>query len=230
MTPTPPDDAERTGDGGIDSGVITVVLAEDHHLVAQGLATMLSFEDGIEVLDIVGSGEELLSSVETHKPVIALVDISLKGMDGLAAVTELRARELPTRPIALSMYTDDATVRRAVAAGVAGYLPKDISREELVQAVRAVAANKGFLHADVTRPLLQRTPSGPGEKPAPTLSAREQQVLEALASGLSTAEIADALQLGTETVKTHLSRLYRKLNAADRVQAVVAAMRKGLVR
>lgn len=229
--PKPSDDADHTGDQRADpGGVISVVIADDHEIVAQGLGTMLSLEDGIEVLAIVGSGEDLLASVSEHQPDIALVDVSLRGIDGPAAVAKMRARNPDTKALALSMYTDEATVHRAVASGVAGYLPKHICRQELVQALRAVAAGKDVLHPDVTRPLLERTAPPPGKSPAPALSAREQQVLEGLANGMATAEIAEALQLGTETIKTHLSRLYRKLDAADRVQAVVAAMRRDILR
>lgn len=236
MTAMPPDDAEgaeeaeRADEQHTGSGLISVVLADGHKVVAQGLATMLSMEDGIQVLAVSGSGEELLASVAQHQPDIALLDISLRGMDGPTAIATMRTRYPHTKAIVLSMRTDDATVHRAVAAGVAAYLPKDIRREELVQAIHAVASGKGVLHPDVTRPLLERRPPSPDEDPAPALSPREQQVLEGLARGLTTAEIAGALELGTETVKTHLSRLYRKLHVADRVQAVVAAMRRGLLR
>lgn len=211
-------------------GVIHVVIAEDHGVVADGVATMLSFEDDMEVLEIVTSGEALVESVTRHRPEVGLVDVNLIGMDGLAAVREIGNRGIPTRTMALTMFTDHDTVTRAVAAGVAGYLPKNVRREELVQAVRAVAAGKGFLHPDVTRPFLERV--GPlamhaGLQP---LTQREQEVLEQLATGKSTREIAEVLGLGDETVKSHLSRIYQKLKATDRVQAVVIAMRHGLVR
>ncbi|MGH8898223.1 MAG: response regulator [Egibacteraceae bacterium] len=209
---------------------IDVVIAEDHGVVADGIETMLSFEPDIEVVAIVQSGEELVAVVEQLRPKVALVDVNLIGMDGLAAVRQIEERDLPTRTMALTMFTDHDTVTRAVAAGVAGYLPKNVRREELVQAVRAVAAGKGFLHPDVTRPFLERV--GPlaihaGLQP---LSKREQDVLEQLATGKSTREIAEVLKLGDETVKSHLSRIYAKLKASDRVQAVVIAMRHGLVR
>lgn len=210
--------------------IIDVIIAEDHGVVADGIATMLSFEPDIEVIAIVASGEELVAAVEQHQPKVALVDVNLVGMDGLAAVRQIEERDLPTRTMALTMFTDHDTVTRAVAAGVAGYLPKNVRRDELVQAVRAVAAGKGFLHPDVTRPFLERV--GPlaihaGLQP---LSKREQDVLEQLATGKSTREIAEVLELGDETVKSHLSRIYAKLKASDRVQAVVIAMRHGLVR
>lgn len=210
--------------------LIRIVIAEDHGVVADGVATMLSFEDDMEVVGVVISGEDLIADVEKHRPEVALVDINLAGMDGLTAIREIHTRDLPTRTMALTMFTDHDTVTRAVAAGVAGYLPKNVRRDELVQAVRAVAAGKGFLHPDVTRPFLERV--GPlavtaGLQP---LSHREQEVLEELATGKSTREIAEALGLGDETVKSHLSKIYSKLKANDRVQAVVTAMRHGLVR
>ena len=209
---------------------ITIVIAEDHGVVADGVATMLEFEKDMEVLDIVTSGEELVDAVKRLRPTVALVDINLVGMDGLAAVREIEEAKVGTQTLALTMFADHDHVTRAVAAGVKGYLPKNVRREEVVQAVRAVAAGKGFLHPDVTRPFLERV--GPlamhaGIQP---LSKREQEVLEELATGKSTREIAEALGLGDETVKSHLSRIYQKLNASDRVQAVVVAMRHGLVR
>jgi DNA-binding NarL/FixJ family response regulator len=219
----------ETGTASTAATTISIVIAEDHGVVADGVATMLSFEDDMEVVDLVTSGEALIESVVARRPDVALVDVNLIGMDGLAAVREIATRGVPTRMLALTMFTDHDTVTRAVAAGVSGYLPKNVRREELVQAVRAVAAGKGFLHPDVTRPFLERV--GPlamhaGLQP---LSKREQEVLEELATGKSTREIAETLGLGDETVKSHLSRIYQKLKAADRVQAVVIAMRHGLV-
>jgi DNA-binding NarL/FixJ family response regulator len=221
---------QKADDTAAKAEIIDVIIAEDHGVVADGIETMLSFEPDIEVIAIVQSGEELVAAVEQHRPKVALVDVNLIGMDGLAAVRQIEERELPTRTMALTMFTDHDTVTRAVAAGVAGYLPKNVRRDELVQAVRAVAAGKGFLHPDVTRPFLERV--GPlaihaGLQP---LSKREQDVLEQLATGKSTREIAEVLELGDETVKSHLSRIYAKLKASDRVQAVVIAMRHGLVR
>lgn len=221
------EDAPRPGDGVT---LIRVVIAEDHGVVADGVATMLSFEADMEVVEIVTSGEDLILSVERHRPDVALVDVNLIGMDGLAAVREIELRNIPTRTMALTMFTDHDTVTRAVAAGVAGYLPKNVRREELVQAVRAVASGKGFLHPDVTRPFLERVGPMAMHAGIQPLSKREQDVLEQLAMGRSTREIADALNLGDETVKSHLSRIYQKLKATDRVQAVVTAMRHGLVR
>lgn len=213
-----------------ESAIIRVVIAEDHGVVADGIATMISFESDMQVIEVVDSGERLIESVRHHQPEVALVDVNLIGMDGLSAVRELEREKSKTRTMALTMFTDHDTVTRAVAAGVSGYLPKNVRREELVQAVRAVAAGKGFLHPDVTRPFLDRVGPLAMHANIQPLSDREQQVLEELAKGLSTREIAEALSVGEETVKTHLSHIYEKLRANDRVQAVVIAMRHGLVR
>lgn len=223
-------DAGTEPEGGDDPAVIKVVIAEDHGVVADGIATMISFETDMEVLEVVDSGEGLIDSVRAHRPEVALVDVNLVGMDGLSAVRELDRDKLPTRTMALTMFTDHDTVTRAVAAGVSGYLPKNVRREELVQAVRAVASGKGFLHPDVTRPFLDRVGPLAMHANIRPLSDREQEVLEELAKGHSTREIATALGLGEETVKSHLSHIYEKLRAGDRVQAVVIAMRHGLVR
>jgi len=222
---TPVIDPPHTG-----SAVIRIVIAEDHGVVADGLATMLSFEDDMQVQSIVTSGEQLVEIVLSEHPDLALVDVNLIGMDGLTAVRQILEHDVPTRMMALTMFIDHDTVTRAVAAGVAGYLPKNVRRKELIQAVRAVAAGKGFLHPDVTRPFLERV--GPlaihaGIEP---LTHREQEVLEVMATGGTTRDIADVLCISEETVKSHLSRIYTKLKADDRVQAVVTAMRHGLVR
>lgn len=215
---------------GVAATTIRILIAEDHGVVADGMATMLSFEPDMEVLEVVASGEAALAAIERDRPEVALIDINLVGMDGLSVIREVTSREWSTQTMAVTMYTDHDTVTRAVAGGVSGYLPKNVRRDELVQAVRAVAAGKGFLHPDVTRPFLERV--GPLAKHAglEPLSQREQDVLEHLAAGESTREIAEALELGEETVKSHLSRIYTKLKANDRVQAVVIAMRHGLVR
>ena len=209
---------------------LTVVVAEDHGVVADGIATMLSFEDDMEVLRIVSTADALIEAVRELRPDIALVDVNLHESDGLTAVGEIVASDADTHCIALTMYTDLDTVSRAVSAGVAGYLPKNVRREELVQAVRAVAEGKGVLHPDVTRPFLDRVSPVASTADLDTLSTREMEVLEQLAAGKTTRLIAEALGLGEETVKSHLSRIYDKLGANDRVQAVVTAIRRGLVR
>jgi DNA-binding NarL/FixJ family response regulator len=212
------------------AGVTRIVIAEDHGVVADGIATMLSFEDDMEVVEIVTSGEALVETVTAHPPDVALVDVNLLGMDGLTAVRELTSRGTSTRCIALTMFTDHDTVTKAVAAGVSGYLPKNVRRDELVQAVRAVSLGKGFLHPDVTRPYLERVGPLVVHSQLEELTEAEHEVLQQLATGKSAREIGETLGYGEDAVRGHLSRIYAKLKATDRVQAVVTAMRHGLVR
>ncbi|MGI8575116.1 MAG: response regulator [Egibacteraceae bacterium] len=211
-------------------GEIDIVIAEDHRIVADGIATMLSFEEEFRVCAIVPTGEELLDVVERQRPAIALVDVNLAGpLDGIEAISRMTTEEEGTRAIALTMFTDNNTVARAVSAGALGYLPKNIRGDELVQAVRAVAAGKGFLHPDVARPLMERSTPAATDRRLESLTPRERDVLQQLAVGGTTRELAQALGVGEETVKSHLSSIYSKLGASDRTAAVVIAMRHGLM-
>lgn len=224
--------AERQGTARSEplDGEITIVIAEDHRIVADGIATMLRFEDDFEVCAIVPTGEELLEVVERLRPSIALVDVNLAGeLDGIEAINRMSTDDEGTRAIALTMFTDNTTVARAVSAGALGYLPKNIKGDELVHAVRAVAAGKGFLHPDVTRPLMQRSKPAARDARLASLTPREREVLQQLAVGGTTRELAEALGVGEETVKSHLSSIYAKLGASDRTAAVVIAMRHGLM-
>ena len=217
---------------------LRILIAEDHPDVADGLATMLSFEDDMRVVRIVATAGELITAVEELLPDVALVDINLKGvggldvegMDGLDAVRELHARGIPTRAMVFTVYTDHDTVTRAVAAGVAGYLPKNVRREEVVQALRAVAAGKGFLHPDVTRPFLDRVAPLALHAGIRPLSMAEQGVLTELATNKTPTQIAEHLALDEQAVRELISRIFEKLRVDDRVGAVVVAMRHGLIR
>lgn len=209
---------------------LRIVIAEDHLVVADGIATMLSFEDDMEVVKIVSSGEELIETVRQLRPDVVLVDVHLNGMDGLTAIRELHAGGVMTRAMVLTMFTDHDTVTRAVAAGVAGYLPKNVRRQELVQALRAVATGKGFLHPDVTRPFLDRVGALAMHAGIRPLSMAEQEILTELATNKTAPQIAEHLGLHEDVVAQHVGSIYRKLKVHDRVDAVVVAMRHGLVR
>lgn len=210
---------------------IRILIAEDHTVLAQALGTMLSFEDAFEVLGTVPSGEEAVSACVQMKPDVVLMDYKLKGLNGVEATGEI-ARLVPTtKVLILSMFDNQEVVVAAVAAGAAGFLPKNVDRTELVRAIRAVAEGKGFLHPELTMPFLQRI--GALAKKAGSsdrLTEREQSVLQELALGRTTREIAGSLVVSEETVKSHLAHIYQKLGVNDRVQAVALALRQGLVR
>lgn len=200
-------------------------------MVAEALATMLSFSEGFEVVGFADSGEGIVDIVAKSSPDIALMDVSLVGMGGIEATRRIVGEHSRTRVLVLTMHDDPETVRDAIAAGASGFLPKNVGRSDLTAAIRAVAAGGGFLHPSVTRPFLKAFGELAGTaQSAVGLTDRERDVLEELATGKTTKEIARVLFVGEETVKTHLSSVYQKLGVSDRVQAVAAALRSGLVK
>ncbi len=211
--------------------MITIAIAEDHRVVAEALATMLSFTEDFDVLGLADSGEGIIEIVARHKPAVALMDVSLVGMGGIEATRQIIDRHPSTKVLILTMHDDPETVRDAIAAGASGFVPKNVGREDLTAAIRAVAAGGGFLHPSVTRPFLKAFGKmAESAQDQVRLTERERDVLEQLATGKSTKEIAKELFVGEETVKTHLSSVYQKLGVGDRVQAVAAALRRGLVK
>lgn len=210
---------------------ITVVIVEDHEVVAEALATMLSFDTDIEVLGFVACAADALTLVRERHPDIVLMDIALAGdVDGTEATRQILAAEPSTAVIVLSMHDDPDSVTAAVAAGAIGYVPKNTGRAELLTAIRTAASGEGYLHPSITRPLLDRIGPvmgnlGAGER----LTPQEHRVLQGLADGKGTRSIAALLSISDETVKTHLTRIYQKLGVSDRTQAVATALRRHIV-
>lgn len=216
---------------GARRGPVRLALAEDHRVVADALATMLGFGDDIEIVGTAVSGDEIIALDEAHAPDVILMDINLQGLNGIEATREILRRRPGARVLVLSMHDDAETVTNALAAGASGFLPKNASRDEVLAAVAAVARGEGYLHSSVTREFLDRVGPLADRSLAPErLTDRERDVLVLLADGRSTRQIADALFVGEETVKTHLGHIYQKLGVSDRVQAVALALRRGIVR
>ena len=200
-------------------------------MVAEALTTMLSFSGGFEVVGFSDSGEGIIEIVAQRSPEVALMDVSLVGLSGIEATRRIVEEHPTTKVLVLTMHDDPETVRDAVAAGASGFLPKNVGGEDLAAAIRAVAGGGGFLHPTVTRPFLKAFGElAESAQPQVRLTDRERDVLEQLATGKSTKEIARELFVGEETVKTHLGAVYQKLGVTDRVQAVATALRRGLVK
>jgi DNA-binding NarL/FixJ family response regulator len=210
--------------------MIRVLIADDQALMRQGFRMILSAEPDIEVVGEADTGSAAIQQVAALQPDVVLMDIQMPVLDGIAAT-----RELPgVQVLILTTFGSDDHVAAALAAGASGFLLKDTTPEQLVHAVRVIAAGEALLDPAVTRRLIQRAlPSLARPAVAATafdaLSAREMQVLRLLAQGLSNAEIAGALVVSEATVKTHVSRLLGKLGLRDRVQAVVLAYQHHLV-
>ncbi|MDQ3108039.1 MAG: response regulator transcription factor, partial [Actinomycetota bacterium] len=185
----------------------------------------------IEVVGVVASGSAIVELDADVEPDVILMDVTLQGLNGIEATRQILARRPGARIVVLTMHDDAETVTNAMAAGALGFLPKNASRTDVLAAVEAVARGEGYLHSSVTREFLDRVgPLANRSLAAERLTEREREVLELLADGRSTRQIAEELIVGEETVKTHLGHIYQKLGVGDRVQAVALAIRRGLVR
>ena len=209
---------------------VRLAIAEDHAVVADAIATMLGFAEHIEIVGVVSSGADIVALDAAARPDVTLMDVTLEGLNGIEATRLIVGARPDARILMLTMHDDPDTVTNAMAAGAVGFLPKNATRAELVAAIAAVARGEGYLHSSVTRSFLDRVgPLADRSLSAGRLTDREREVLEHLVEGHSTRQIADALFLGEETVKSHLTHIYQKLGARDRVQAVALALRRGLV-
>ncbi len=210
---------------------LRVVIADDQPMMRAGFKAVLEATGDIEVVAEAGNGEEAVRAAHEHAPDVVLMDIRMPGMDGIEAT-----RQLPRqRVLILTTFGLDQYILEALRAGASGFLLKDAPTQEVVAAVRAVAAGDAVLSAAVTRQLLdqvaRRLPVGVSRRPEELdlLTEREQEVLRMLANGLSNAEIAAALVVSEATVKSHVSHLLGKLGLRDRVQAVIYAYETRLV-
>lgn len=214
--------------------MIRVLVADDQVLVSAGLTAILSAELDMEVVAEAADGVRAVELARRLTPDVALLDIRMPTMDGIAATRLIVAGGLPTRVLIITTFDLDAYVFDAIQAGASGFLLKDAPRDQLIAAVRTVSAGDALLAPSVTRRLIERFMNQRPDAPAGwsglgRLSGRETEVLRMIARGLSNAEIAEHLVLSTTTVKTHVASILRKLGLRDRVQAVVLAFESGLI-
>jgi two-component system response regulator DegU len=211
---------------------VRVILADDHSLIRQGLRAMLDSSPVVEVVAEAENGRQLIELVRQHFPDVVVVDIRMPDMDGIEAVRRIKKHHPEVKALMLTVHDEEAYVHEAITAGATGYLLKTISTEELVKGIVTVAEGKAMLHPSVTRQMIEEFAElarGRGNRTSHELSKREQEVLQLLAYGKSNKEIAKELNIGAQTVKTHVSHIFTKLGAADRTGAVALALRKGLV-
>lgn len=214
--------------------MIRIVIADDQGMVRRGLVSLLGMEPDFEVVGEAADGQEAVRLVTELKPDVAMFDIRMPVLDGISAMRQVAATNLPVKMIALTTFDLDEYVFEALRAGASGFLLKDATAEDLADAVRLVASGEAVLAPTVTRRVIDAFAANiPARLPAnrlDVLSPREVDVLRLLARGQSNAEIAAALYLSAATVKTHVSAILAKLDLRDRVHAAIAAYETGLVR
>lgn len=206
---------------------IRILLADDHGIVREGLRMYLRYDPDLEIVGEAGNGKEAVEQAKRLQPDLVLMDILMPIMDGLEATAAIR-RELPdAEVIVMTSVLDDAVIQRAIAAGAIGYLLKDTGSDELRRAIHAAAQGQVQLSRAVAMRLAaKREESFPVE----ALTDREFEVLREIARGRSNKEIALSLSIAEKTVKAHVGNILHKLGVASRTQAVLAAMRSGLVK
>ena len=204
---------------------ITVLIADDHPVVRQGLRVLLSLEDDIEVVGEVGDGAEAVDLAAALVPDVILLDLKLPVLDGLGVLADLRDRGLPSHTLVLTSVADQASVTVAMRAGAAGFLYKDVDPDALVRAVRSVYDGNTVLAPEAAGSLVRAGARSAAVAGLDALTAREREVLAQVAEGRSNREIARLLHMSEKTVKTHVSSVLAKLGVADRTQAALYAVR-----
>ena len=212
---------------------VRVLVVDDQALVRAGFRMILEAEPDVEVVGEAADGIEAVAAVVRHQPDVVLMDVRMPNLDGIAATRRILEGESAAKVLMLTTFDLDEYVYEALRAGASGFLLKDVPPERLVAGIRAVASGEALLAPSVTRRLIEtyvrRQPARALPRGIAELTAREREVLELIARGLSNAEIAEAFVVSETTVKTHVAHVLDKLELRDRVQAVVFAYECGLV-
>ncbi len=205
-----------------------VLIVDDHPVTRDGLRSALSGARDLEVIGEAATGEEAIAAAGQLQPDLVFMDVRMPGIGGIEATRAIRRAHPQTKVILFTVDESRAAISEAIQAGVSGYLLKDVSSEDLVRAARMALDGKAVIHPALTKAFLDEVRFMPTDEGSP-LSPREVQILQHIASGSSTKEVARDLGISSHTVKTHLERIFDKLGANDRVQAVAIALRMGLV-
>ena len=211
--------------------IIRVLLADDHRMLREGLRRSMT-EEGFDVVGEADNGEQAVRMAAELVPDIVLMDVSMPEMDGVEATRIIRATDTPTRVIMLTMHADKEVLAKAIRAGASGYLVKDCSTDEVADAVRMAASGETSLSPQLAATMLDEVRRLEVPNPAEedrVITKREEEVLQRIADGCSTPEVAEQLYISQKTVKNHLASIYQKLDARDRTQAVLQAVRMGII-
>ena len=213
------------------NGPIRVLIVDDHQLVRKGIISLLATSEVVDVVGEAENGHTALARIPELRPDVVLLDLSMPVLDGLSVIKELQSQKTAPYILVLSSFSEDERVFAAIRAGALGFILKDASPAQLLDAIQTVARGEPALSADMAQRLVrevQRTHAAPSPAQEP-LTARELQVLRCVALGLSNQDIAEKLIISERTVGAHISRILDKLGAANRTQAALMAIRQGLV-
>ena len=211
-----------------DTRPVRLLVADDHRMLRDGLRRSL-VESGIDVVGEASNGAEAVRLASQLHPDVVLMDVTMPVLDGIEATRLIRSQSNRTQVVMLTMHGDSDLMTRALQAGAAGYLVKDCSTEDVVSAIQ-MAGRDGGVSRELASSMLAEVRRTAGKDHEPLLSAREEEVLQQVADGLSLPEVAAELFISIKTVKNHLASIYQKLDARDRTQAVLRAVRMGIVR
>ena len=214
---------------------IRALIVDDHPVTREGLRTALELSD--EVVVVVGeaaTGEEAVERARELTPDVVFMDVRMPGMDGIEATRRIRQAAPTTKVILITIDESRGAISEAIQAGVSGYLLKDASPDALVDAARNAIEGNAVIHPQLTKTFIEEARMGEGGSPSgdqktPALSKREREILQKVADGATTRQVASDLGISPHTVKTHLERIFEKLGANDRAQAVAIAIRTGIV-
>ena len=208
---------------------IRLLIVDDQGIVRKGIRALLAEVKGMNVIGEAGDGLEAVKLADALQPDVILMDLVMPRMDGIEAIRQIMAKQPKARILALTSFVADDKVFPAIKAGALGYLLKDSEPEDLIVAIKNIHRGEPFLHPSIARKVLEELSHPAGSPPTPEpLTERELEVLQLVAQGLSNQEIAEKLFIGDATVRTHIGNILSKLHLANRVQATLYALRKGL--
>jgi len=212
--------------------VVSVLIADDHGIVREGLRHLLEAEADINVCAEASDGREVLEQVDKHAPAVVVLDITMPRLGGLETLEKIRSRHPDVKVILLSVHSDPPFIQSAIALGADGYVLKNGRAAEVVTAIRAVTKGGSYFSPAVAREIVEqlRTPKRKEDEPFSILSTREREVLKLIAEGLSAKEIAAELKISTKTVEAHRTSLMRKLGVRKATELVRYAFRHGLIK
>jgi DNA-binding NarL/FixJ family response regulator len=206
--------------------VIRVLVVDDQRLVREGLSALLELVEDLQLVAVAADGDQAIALADEHSPDVVLMDLRMPGMDGVEATRQIRRQHPDVQVVVLTTHADDDSILAALRAGARGYLTKDAGVTEIARAVTAAHGGQALLDPQVQARLLN---SLAGDRPGP-LTGRETEVLALIAEGLSNTQIAERLVVSEATVKTHVNRIFAKIGARDRAQAVRWAYQHGVAR